>query len=463
MKKILLLLASIFVVSCSKDISANDMLKNNPTNPYKVTAEEALKQLDGMLESWDASTRGTQRQIKEIFAHRIQKTRSDSASIPDTLLYIVNFDNEEGYAILGADVRMKPVLALIDAGHYDPDTTTWEYDNVCLDSLLEDDELDDFWCKDSNPPRSDSLGVCIIKNNPMFDLIVDYGKGVTSDPCWTTVTYTNKEITSQIGPYLKTKWGQRDPYNRMCSRGATDGTSFYYSLSNNYSAGCFPVAVAQVIAYHHYPLSAFNHTYNWEEIDKIIGFNANDNVNDPLYAEGVREVAHLVRASGLACRVHYDDDGSSSTAKRAKKALESLGYSGTDRYLRFSRKAINKALNDGSLALISGLPKNKFTGHAWVIDGCRTYSMVKHTNIYRDAECTILYSSKTEQLNEEKYYHCNFGWGGTADGYYLDDIFDTAGGPYATDDLDDLYGAPVNSNGNEYTWCFRTVVYNNPN
>lgn len=29
----------------------------------------------------------------------------------------------------------------------------------------------------------------------------------------------------------------------------------------------------------------------------------------------------------------------------------------------------------------------------------------------------------------QKFVHCNFGWGGSKDGYYVPKIFDTAAGP----------------------------------
>lgn len=34
----------------------------------------------------------------------------------EDLLYIVNFENEAGYAILGADDRLEPVYAVVDEG-----------------------------------------------------------------------------------------------------------------------------------------------------------------------------------------------------------------------------------------------------------------------------------------------------------------------------------------------------------
>ena len=43
-------------------------------------------------------------------------TRSEATADVEDLLYIVNFENEAGYAILGADDRLEPVYAVVDEG-----------------------------------------------------------------------------------------------------------------------------------------------------------------------------------------------------------------------------------------------------------------------------------------------------------------------------------------------------------
>lgn len=45
---------------------------------------------------------------------------------------MINFDHDEGYAILAADARLDPILALIDHGNYVPSE---EYINL-MKSLI---------------------------------------------------------------------------------------------------------------------------------------------------------------------------------------------------------------------------------------------------------------------------------------------------------------------------------------
>ena len=68
----------------------------------------------------------------------------------------------------------------------------------------------------------------------------------------------------------------------------------------------------------------------------------------------------------------------------------------------------------------------------------------------------------TEVAEEEvNYYHCNYGWNGTANGYYLGKIFNTAKGPEFTEDTTPY--TTSSNNSYNYTWWFRTVLYDNPN
>lgn len=57
-------------------------------------------------------------------------------------------------------------------------------------------------------------------------------------------------------------------------------------------------------------------------------------------------------------------------------------------------------------------------GHAWVIDQC----------IHQEQK---LYNGKGEYVMTDNriLVHCNWGWGGTDDGYYFDGVFDTNKGP----------------------------------
>ena len=97
-------------------------------NPHAVPVEQALEELQSVLEEIDApaedgaATRsGGVRRVKSVTTVSPEAlspggTRSEATADVEDLLYIVNFENEAGYAILGADDRLEPVYAVVDEG-----------------------------------------------------------------------------------------------------------------------------------------------------------------------------------------------------------------------------------------------------------------------------------------------------------------------------------------------------------
>ena len=104
--------------------------ENPPTaeKPHAVPVEQALEELQSVLEEIDipaedgAVTRsGGIRRVKNVTTVSPEAlspggTRSEATADVEDLLYIVNFENEAGYAILGADDRLEPVYAVVDEG-----------------------------------------------------------------------------------------------------------------------------------------------------------------------------------------------------------------------------------------------------------------------------------------------------------------------------------------------------------
>lgn len=106
--------------------------ENPPTaeKPHAVPVEQALEELQSVLEEIDipaedgAVTRsGGIRRVKNVTTVSPEVlnpdgTRSEATADVEDLLYIVNFENEAGYAILGADDRLEPVYAVVDEGSH---------------------------------------------------------------------------------------------------------------------------------------------------------------------------------------------------------------------------------------------------------------------------------------------------------------------------------------------------------
>ncbi|MFR6556742.1 MAG: Spi family protease inhibitor [Alistipes putredinis] len=79
-------------------------------------------------------------------------TRSEATADVEDLLYIVNFENEAGYAILGADDRLEPVYAVVDEGSLT--TEDFRYAVTVTPEQAEADGELVFPCKWLHRPRS---------------------------------------------------------------------------------------------------------------------------------------------------------------------------------------------------------------------------------------------------------------------------------------------------------------------
>jgi hypothetical protein len=67
-------------------------------------------------------------------------------------------------------------------------------------------------------------------------------------------------------------------------------------------------------------------------------------------------------------------------------------------------------------------------GHSWIIDGCKslTIDVASYDEFGNPIENTIL-NPDYNYTAYRKYWHCNFGWGGSEDGdyiYYRDNYID---------------------------------------
>ena len=323
MRKLFLLVSVIMLVACSTEYEhPAEEVKSVSQNSFKVSEEEAIERLEKMLSTFDPATRGKTRTIKEVVAYRsrFRKTRAYAAEIPDTLFYYVNFDNNEGFAVLAADERLEPIIALIDNGNYTPSEDDLNSFELLCDSIppLDDDELDDFWCDGINPHVNE---LNYVKFNDMEDLISQYGEStILNGDSYTKTFYTDYEVRYQVGPYLDTKWSQGDPYNRMCNKIGDD--NFIYQTEDNRNAGCVAIAVSQVLNFHKYPSEANGRSFDWNKINTVKGFDPKRSPDSIWNMGTLYEVASLVRSANIACKTQYfflSKKNGSSTANRAKK------------------------------------------------------------------------------------------------------------------------------------------------
>lgn len=202
----------------------------------------------------------------------------------------------------------------------------------------------------------------------------------------------DEEVNLNIGPLLKTQWGQGHPYNLACPVVAPCPTRA--------PAGCTAIAIAQVVAYLDIPRSRYQGTFNYK------AFNSQPTV--PSAYESM--VAKLVSFIGDKVNMVYGCEGSGAWPKDFRSTLDTwcVYYSyAEDANVDISHLVRN--LVKGYPHVTSGCQKTGEKGaHTWVWDGVR--GKFRHQS---DGRGTVTYTPIGSIL-----YSCNWGWDGIADGWY---------------------------------------------
>ena len=233
---------------------------------------------------------------------------------------------------------------------------------------------------------------------------------------------------NKVGPLLKTKWWQTNPFN------------YYFdtmTFSNNKRyAGCTTIAIAQWLTYLKDRSLALYfgdpNTITWTDIEnkEFLPIVTSEDINNTV----IYTASMIKRIADDMGVFYWGNKGTMASAAKAKNYLEDyLGYSvdkdNGGRDAARLRKIVNSLNNNKPvfMSAISGLVE----GHSWIIDG-----YMKNEN--------------TENGCQDYLVHCNFGWGGSNDGWYFLNVLDSS--KNNNDLLDPGY---KESEEFKYSWLFR--------
>lgn len=203
---------------------------------FKISKDKALKNLLDIIEVLDEEGISTRSKSEKSLKSKVQNlTVTDLVSVTqirtrgtnnnEEMLYIVNFDNEEGYAVLSADERIPDqVLSIIEEGSlFDDDflksvfMTQEEIQEEIEGFEYYNSEEDDTYVGMSEPNEMDgTMYLC--------NYMVDYAEysidnyEYTAGPGYYTYQHTHNWETVGVGKnaLLETKWHQGDPFNDIC-------------------------------------------------------------------------------------------------------------------------------------------------------------------------------------------------------------------------------------------------------
>ena len=312
--------------------TTGELVSPNNENPtieqsvmsHRVTLDEAVGKAQRFLTENASSTRSADLRLKNYRIYNAKPATRTDADGSEAEFYILNFENDSGYAVVAADDRATDIYAFAYEGNLDIDEAM---ENPGFQIFM-DGAAEYYTCE---------IGKIDIKRNPdnmkPFDPIGggsgsggsgggDNGSG--EDVTKYMITYVDgvpyhtkiEDFKTTFSVMPKTdsiKWHQRSPYNKMC----------FTSSGKQAFAGCAPIAMAQIMAYYEYPKSCGDYTLNWSVI------KANKN-GEPNTEEDINAVAYFIRRIGGIADTDYgsvvDNIGSSTKNKKIIPTLNSFGY-----------------------------------------------------------------------------------------------------------------------------------------
>ncbi|MDR1563011.1 MAG: C10 family peptidase [Dysgonamonadaceae bacterium] len=231
------------------------------------------------------------------------------------------------------------------------------------------------------------------------------------------VTPSGNEVTT-VGPLTSTAWGQNSPFNLYINLSGDDAEEFGSSYDGRYPTGCVVTCMAQVVAYLKPTVgnlsvtgpngASFTGAFSWP----TVLVSSRPVSNDKTSAQS-KQLAALMKTIATGSGTTWGPDGGSTSTSNAITFLKNKWGISIDGKKGMNFANMKSSLDDLRIVVLTGacseVTKAAITGrHAWIADGY------------------LIRQKVTRQIlkNYAVYCHCNFGWGGNWDGYYL---FETDG------------------------------------
>ena len=402
MKKYFLILSVVAgLIACSSDgLRENVVQESTPLtqqlDPNRRSFAEAVEIAQNsikMLDEDKALTRGNAPVRKLNLKNGVKAfckegTRSYSPAFGnDTLLYVFNFENDEGFALVSTSKRTQGLLAIVEQGYCDPDTPSE------IDGFEQFIEMAKEYVR-RNSEQKEPLPLRI-PDGPIVE---------TKD----SITYS----FSQVGPYITVKWGQMCPEGEFCSNGI---------------AGCTNAAMAQIISYFNYPTSISltydgsnaNQSLNWSDMKAHSTGHALSTCSTP---STHIMIGKLLRELGERNHSQYDATGTGTNSQLyAAQTFSNLGYTCAS-WSDFNGLCVRTDLNNNRLILIRGTATAG--GHAWALDGYKT-RVTTIRQMARTATSGWFFTGEVTTLTDH-FMHFNWGWYGNCNGYFAEGVYDTS-------------------------------------
>lgn len=516
-KSIQVIFGTLLLASCQENDTPliNSTVDNNQTKveqeKYSIPIDSALRYLNEYLTTdYNPNARSFEtRKVSEIYPINFASftTRAQSKYIDcENLVYIANFENDEGYAILAADERIPDkVIAITDQGSlntntikaatnsetngmpfftaYPPlgpgfftleeygdelfmnpntvslfiesvdDTLVGNFDGEC-ESNINQNNLTRI-LRSNQQTQSDlfAVGLCISYALQTMDnhKPVPLEPGQDPDPIGGEGGITYDKTTTTTSDWKKTKdtpvlldsyvtWHQDSPFNDFYPERRS---WLLLGKKRKAPAGCFPLAISKILTNLAFPeIFSYNGlTVNWEGLKDKSSYDVDKT-----------SASALLYSISLGCNSWYFYQGTFTFPSYATDYMRFIGFKNVKQQKYKFDYVENMIDNNKPLIIYSvpGIEINK--SHSWNLDGYKIKERTVTTNYYyKDKLVTT--RSRTE-LSE--MVHCDFGWRGMSNGYYVSGVFKLG------DTSVELDPGPSNTDETNYKYYLHVITYDLP-
>ena len=408
MRKILFLPLILLAAACGQeDILNYEGVQEPQAVELSAAAQRAMDVAIEQAQSLRGDLHIARSSDVSVFPASSVWSRSQNA-FGDTSIYVVEFPDNQGFAVVNPYLSSDPVLILTDQGTF---AETVDAGVPGFDLAMSNG----FNMTDSSYIKGEII-IPPYKPAPIYKNVID------------TTYYKD------FGPKLNhLKWGQTQSAAAFCP---------------NKIVGCGPLAIALACAYFKTPEQITytfpnrdigSETINWQNIRNITYLV---NSTDPnILPPDEKTLARVCAQIGKNGDAEYDTDGTGMSSSDIKKAVNSVIKNRTvDGFHDYSILKLEGPVGKG-LAILVGtesiLTNGEWviqeSGHAWVADGyydlcTTTYRYEADPRGITDQDGNTTYDWKLMDTITSRMtkVHCNFGWGGYANGYYRGTLFDVS-------------------------------------
>lgn len=378
-KSIFIALLGMSLAACNNDdlpaIADNDA--ETPLMENFRSEDEAIEIATKALNEFYPVTSRSGRDLSQMNVVLLNKPASRNSDITNPL-YVVNFGNESGYAIISADKETEPLLAVTESGSI---TSLDNVDNPGLRLFLDG----------ASKLEKDTTAL-----KPFIPGLEDEIQIIRKD---TIVHASYSEFL-----HTQVKWGQTYPEGLLCPNGCS---------------GCVATAGAQALSCFRYPKtltlsfperSSDQISLDWSNLRRIIG-----NIIQPDYNI---QLSSLCREIGYKINADYSEPYSTSanTTRLRNYLAESLPsneFSVSD--ITYSKPVTNEVLGNGVI-IMRGVEAEASVGHCWIIPG---YEYKDYTVYVYSIDPETKQETQIKQYDKTDLYpYINWGWYGKDNGYF---------------------------------------------